>query len=217
MMQTRNSKGTRSWILWATAVILLVVVASCAKPPESELESAKAAIGKAREMGASEYAPADLRAATDALAEAEAEINAQSSKLAPFRNYKRAKELTEGARQAGENTQVSVEAGKARVRAEAEAALAAANETIERGRNLIAGPEGAALRRAKETREVLEQISAELDATESSLGHVGESIEQERYTQALSMARQGNQEAMRLVAEIEKAIEKRQTIRGVGK
>ncbi len=217
MMQIRNSKGTRSWVLWASIAALFLMTASCAKPPQNELESARAAIETARDMGAAEYAPADLRAATDALAEAEAEVNSQNSKLAPFRNYNRAGELAENARQAAEQAQANVEVGKARIRGEAEAALAAAHDTIDRGRALIAGPEGAALRRAKETREVLDQISADLDATDASLAHVSDALAEGRYTEALSLARQGNQEAMRLVAEVENAVEKRQAIRGVGK
>ncbi len=217
MMQIRNSKGTRTWVLMASIVVVSLVTASCAKPPQNELDSARAAIETAREMGAAEYAPADLRAATDALAEAEAEVNAQNGKLAPFRNYNRAKELAEGARQAAEQAQTNVETGKARIRSEAEAALGAAHETIGRGRAMIAGPEGAALRRAKETREVIDQISADLDAAEASLTPVGDALEEGRYTEALSLARHGNQEAMRLVAEVEMAIEKRRAIRGVGK
>ena len=55
--------------VWSSVLVLLVLgIASCAKPPEAEIAQAQAAIDQAKTKEAAEYAANELRAAEDSLA-----------------------------------------------------------------------------------------------------------------------------------------------------
>src|SRR5262245_59672517 len=86
------------------AVALLV---GCAKPPQADVDAAKAAVQQARSMEAADYAPDALRAAEDAQAQLDTELKAQEEKFALFRSYKKATELAATAKAAGEKAQTA--------------------------------------------------------------------------------------------------------------
>ena len=81
--------------LIAIAVVALAV--GCAKPPQAEIDAAKAALESAR-AEASEYAPEAFSAAEDAMANLETELKTQEEKFALMRRY----ETSEAARRVGD-------------------------------------------------------------------------------------------------------------------
>jgi hypothetical protein len=204
-------------LLMGVAMVLALGVSSCAKPPQIEMDAAKAAIEKAKTMEAAEYAANDLRAATDSLAAGDAEVNTQNGKFALFRNYKKAKALYLSAQQMGQQAEQNAIKNKEQARKDAEAALAEARQTIVNAKTLLAGKEAQALKRGKETREALKQIESELSATDSSLVNVTAAQQQEKYKQAISLAKAANQKAAGLMQELQTAIENKKAIQGMKK
>jgi len=204
-------------LLMGAAFVLALGVSSCAKPPQVEMDSAKQAIEKARQMEAEEYAQADLRAAQDSLAAADAEVNTQNGKFALFRSYKKAKALYLSAQQLGQTAEQNAVKNKEQAKQDAQAALEQARVSIASTRELLAGKDAQALKRGKETREVLKQIETELNAVDSSLVNVTALQQQEKYKQALSMAQSANQSAQSKMQELQQAIENRKQIQGMKK
>ena len=215
--QNRGVRVSRSaLLLMSAAVILAIGVSSCAKPPQMEKDQATASIDKAKQMEAPEYAPNDLKAAQDSLAAADAEVNTQQGKFALFRSYKKAKALYLSAQQLGQTAADNAVKNKAQAKADAEAAVDAAKKSIADARTLLASKDVMALKRGKETREQLKQIETEINSIDSSLSQVTALQQQEKYKQALAMAKSANDNAQAKISEVNQALEARKQTMQMG-
>jgi TonB family protein len=110
--------------LLATAFVLVVMVAGCASPPNADVEAAKGALANATAADAGQYAPESLKAARDAQAALDAELQAQDAKW--IKSYDRSKELAATAKAAGEKAAADAASGKATADAAAAAVAAKA-------------------------------------------------------------------------------------------
>jgi len=97
---------------------LAIATAGCGAPPTADVDAAKAALSNAVTAGARDYAAASLKAAEDAQAALDAELQAQEGKW--FKSYDKAKELAGAAKTAAEKA--AADAATAKQQAEAEAA-----------------------------------------------------------------------------------------------
>ncbi len=118
-------------IVMPLILVGLAMVMGCAKPPQAEIDAAKAAVQAAVDAGAGDYAAASLREAQNAVAQLDAEVQAQAKKFALMRSYKQAATLAANAKQAGDKAKADAEAGKAQAKAEAEALQAQAKTALE--------------------------------------------------------------------------------------
>jgi hypothetical protein len=107
----------------SVVVLALAVAAACGTRPTTEIDAAKAALGRAS-ASAAQYAPESLKAARDADAALDAELAAQDARW--IKSYDRANELATSARLASEKAITDAAAGKARADAAAAAAAAGA-------------------------------------------------------------------------------------------
>ncbi len=74
--------------------VTLLCIASCAKPPQAEIDAAKAALdAAAKNADVVTYAPDSLRVAQDKMAALDAELSAQAKRTVLSRNYDLAKSL----------------------------------------------------------------------------------------------------------------------------
>lgn len=74
--------------------VTLLCIASCAKPPQAEIDAAKAALdAAAKNPDVVTYAPDSLRVAQEKMAALDAEISAQARRTVLSRNYDLAKSL----------------------------------------------------------------------------------------------------------------------------
>lgn len=207
-----NRVSRSALLLMGAAFVLALGVSSCAKPPQMEMDSAKAAIQKAQQVEAAEYAPNELRAASDTLAASEAEVTTQQGKFALFRSYKKAKALALKSQQLGQEAEQAAIRNKEQAKKDAEAAVAQAQQNIAAFNTLLASKEAQALRRGKETREVLKQLETEVKAVDSSLVGVQALQQQEKYKQALAMAKSLSDQAASKTQELQQAIDNRNAI-----
>lgn len=146
-------------------VAVSLIFTSCAKPPQAELDAAKAALEQAKAAQADLYVEADFLAVQDSLNAVQVEIEAQSSKL--FKSYTKAKEklvvVTTQATELVAKTEVRKEEIKTEV-ATAEAAVAV---LIEENNMLLAkAPKG------KEGKEAIEAIKLDLTGITASVAEV---------------------------------------------
>jgi len=195
--------------VWSCLLVVLVLgLASCAKPPEAEMSAAQASIDQAKQKEAEEYAGNDLRAAQDSLAAARSEVDRQNAKFALFRSYKVAKAKALAADVAGKAAADAAVKNKELARQDAEKSLADAQQAIANVRTLLDSPQGKKLLHAKEARQAIEQIKTELDATEASLDQVKQAQQQEKYKNAARMAKDASAKAQQLGAEVQAAVDK---------
>jgi hypothetical protein len=102
---------------------LLLIFTGCAKPPDAERRAAKAAMDTAASAGADKYASSDLDTGTRIWDTAESQMKEKK--------YKEAKESYIDAKGAFEKANAAAEAGKKAVADEANAAMAAFEESWE--------------------------------------------------------------------------------------
>ncbi len=205
----RSSPRRFTLAVWSGVLVLLVLgLASCAKPPEAEMSAAQAAIDQAKVKEAGEYAATELKAAEDSLAACRSEVDRQNAKFALFRSYKVAKAKALAAQTAGNTAAEAAVKNKEIARQDAEKSLADAVQAVADVRALLDSPQGKKLMRAKEARQAIEQIKTELDATEASLENIRMAQSQEKFKPAARMAKEAASKARSLGSEVQAAVDK---------
>jgi TonB family protein len=113
------------------ALGLAITVMGCASPPSADVDAAKAAVDRAANDRAGQYAAESLKAAQDARTALDVELKAQEGKW--LKSYDKTRELAVAARVAGDKAAADAVAGKekadavaAKVKADAAAARAKA-------------------------------------------------------------------------------------------
>jgi hypothetical protein len=194
---------------WSGLLLLLVLLlASCSKAPDAEISAAEVAIERASEVDAESYAVEELRAAEDSLAVARSEIDRQNAKFFLFRNYGTAKEKALAAEQAARQAADAAVANKDLRREEAERILADVQQKISDCREILEGPMGQRMMRAKGQRQDVEQIQADLNVIEANLDLVKENQLNERYADAARIAKERLIEVEKLHQELQSAVDK---------
>ena len=115
------------------ALVILVLSASCAEPPNKEINQAQGAIDAARAAGADRFAAAEFAAATEALRRAEEAVAAGDYRLA-LNHAIDSRERAQGA------AKMSVE-GRADARGQAERAIAEVATLISRAQAQLKDPD----------------------------------------------------------------------------
>ena len=89
---------------------LAITVTACGSPPNADVDAARAAVDKAANDGAGQYAAESLKSAQDARAALDAELKAQEGKW--LKSYDKTKELAVAAKAAGDKAAADAVAGK---------------------------------------------------------------------------------------------------------
>ena len=146
---------------------LLLLLISCAKVPQADVDAAKLSIEAAKKAGADRYAPASFQTAAYALRSGLAQVEGQNAKFALFRNYVAAKttltSVTTLSNKAVEETTIRKEA----LKTEVTDAIAELTATIAADKELLAkAPKG------KEGKLAIEAIGLEIRVIETVLTEV---------------------------------------------
>mgnify|MGYP001765340840 CR=1 FL=1 len=183
-------------------LMLVLAMVGCQKPPQVEIDGAKAALDAARTAEAMDYAPDSLRAAEDATAALDAELKAQEQKFALFRSYKKSKELAAAALAAGEKASADAAAGKEEAKQQAQALITDATTALNDAKALLEkAPRG------KGTQADIEAMKGDLAGVESSLAEAQNAFNAEKYLDAKSKAEAAKAAAGNVKSAIEQAIE----------
>jgi len=157
--------------------VLVITFASCAKPPQAEMDAANASIEQARTAGADRYVSASYNASTEALKTAQAAIEEQNSKFALFRNYDAAKTTLASVNTLASKAVEETAARKEALKAEVTAAVTELNTLIAQDKEMLAkapkGKEGkAALEAIGQEIAVVEAVSTEVSTGLASNGDI---------------------------------------------
>ncbi len=192
----------RRLVSGAVVVVAMAFLATgCSKPPEAEIQSAKAAVESARKANAAEYASASLRQAEDAMSALDTELQVQEEKFALFRSYKEASAKAAAVSAAGKKAASDAAAGKEQAKNEAAAAIASTRTLLAETQALLdSAPTG------KGTAADIAAMKLDLTAAESTLMEADSAQSSERYKEAKSRAAAAESSIQQVKAAVEAAI-----------
>lgn len=152
----------RSKYLGVALVLVMVLLAACAKEPTQEVSGAQAAIAAAMANDGEKYAKDDVKKLNDDLTAARDEVQTQQKKF--FKNYDKAKEILAKVKADAEALNAEIPARKEKVKNEAIAALDAAKTAVADAKALLEkAPRG------KGTAADIEALRADVTGMEESL------------------------------------------------
>jgi hypothetical protein len=161
------------------AVAVLALLASgCSKVPFAELKAAQAAREEARAMALA-YAPEPYNAALALYDQARTEIEEQNSKSGFMRNYSRATELLDQARQGFEKALGDSMAAMAKVKTDAEEKGAGATAAIEEIKLALDG-----VRKTSRNRDDRERWRQEIESLTYTLEDANDYLASENFREA---------------------------------
>lgn len=185
--------------LYALMVVALLGMIACAKPPQVDIDAAKAAL-QAVKSEAAMYAPEALKAATDKEAALDQELATQQNKF--FKSYKLTTQIVGELKQLVEKAKTEAVAGKAKAKADAEAAIAAAETGILMAtETLKLAPKG------KGSQADIAAMQGDIDAAAKAIEEAKADMGTEKYLDAKSKADNVKAQADKVCADVKTAWE----------
>jgi len=183
------------------AIAMVVVLVSCGKVPQAQIDATNAAIEAAKAAEANVYLPAEFAAVQDSMNAVLADIELQKGKL--FKKFGTAKTKLDEVLALANQTAAGVAAKKEEVKKEAGALLNDIKAVIEQNTKLI--PK---LPRGKEGAAVIAQINADLDNVKSAVTEAQGAFDKGAFMDALNKIKAAKAKADGLNAEIKEALTK---------
>lgn len=189
-------------VLMGLAIISMVVVlTSCGKKPQVEIDAVNAAIEAAQSAEAATYLPAEFAALQDSLNSVMTAITAKEGKM--FKNFK-AEIAKLGEVTALANTvTANVAAKKEEVKAEVSGMMTAIKTVIDENALLI--PK---LPRGKEGAAVIEQIKADVATVDAAVAEAQGLFDKGAYMDAMNKIKAAKEKADGLNAEVKEVLTK---------
>ncbi len=191
---------------WDCAVIVLgflVVLAGCAKPPDSELTAAKNALEEARNAGAADYVADVFKAADDQLQKAKEEITAQETRVALARNYDKTRELLAKAKAEADKAKIDAVSAKEKAKGEAETGLREAQAALGQAKLLLAmAPTG------KGSKGDIKALKGNVRTAEEMLLNIKTSLDTGDYLEARAKEQSVKEKAAAVSEQVKHAMEK---------
>ena len=189
---------------FAFAIVLfsfVLLLSSCSKVPQAELDAAKAAIEDVRASGADLYLPSEFNALQDSLNSVNELIEANKGKL--FASFTDVKTKLAQINELSVTLKANTETRKAEVQAEVDALMAEVNSLVVEAKNLVANaPKG------KEGKAAVDAISAEITVVESATAEATTLVEQGKWIEALDKLNAAKEKVTAINTELQSVIEK---------
>jgi trimeric autotransporter adhesin len=172
---------------WFLPLMLVVVVAGCAKPPKAEIDAAEAAVARASQSpDVVAYAPEELQRAKKALDQMRSEVAA--------RHFDKAKAAAIEAKAAADGAIAAAPANKEKAKIQAGDLIAAVKSALPQARALLAKAS-----RVKKASVDVAGKAAELEGASASLAEAESAFDQGDYRKAIEKA----ESAQKTIADIE--------------
>jgi len=193
-------------------VLLMFILAGCAKQPTEDINTAQKAVEAARAAGREKYIPEDSKKVDDNLAAALNEIKAQDSKFALSRNYDKAKQMLAQVKADAEKVKTDVPSKKEEAKKNALAGQEAARASVKEAKALLAkAPMG------KGARADIEALKGDIKGLEDSVPELQQLIDKEDYVVATDKAKAIKEKADGVSNQIKEAMQKVKGKKGGGK
>ena len=196
----RNNRVLVSVLL----LVVAVLVVGCAKPPQQEIDNAKAAVAAADQAEAGKYAPEALDKANQAITAMNAELQAQEAKFALFRSYTKAKQLAADAQKAGDDAKQAAVEGKEKAKKEARAAIDDVKASIDKAKALMADLDKCR-RKPKEFKKDMEMMKGNVDGYANQVNDLEGAFTREDFLGAKAQAASLKGQVDKITADLEGA------------
>lgn len=184
-----------------TALGLAVLLSSCGKVPQAEIDAANAAIEAAKTAGADVYLAEDYAALQDSMRSIDQKVEEQNGKL--FKNYKDVITQLATVTQMVTEVQAKTVERKNEVKQEIEILQTEIAALIAQNNELVAqAPKG------KEGAAALEAIKNDNAIVETTLNEVAKQVAEDQLLPALNKAKAAKEKATALNTELNDAIAK---------
>lgn len=178
-----------------------LILSSCSKVPQAEIDAATAAIDLAKTAGADVYVHDEFVALQDSMNSVMVSIESEGSKF--IKTYATAKENLAGVTQFAGEVQQQAETRKEELKIEIQNTIAEVKMLIESNRQLILeAPKG------KEGTSALIAIKGEVDAVETSINETSTLFESGDYMSSLDKANAAKEKATAINSELSEVIAK---------
>jgi sugar diacid utilization regulator len=181
-MEMRN----KNLMLGALVLSVALVATGCAKPPQVELDAAKATMADAS-AEAQKYATDAWTKAQDAMNAVNTEMEAQNAKFALFRSYTKTKELIAAANQAAADAKTAAAANKETARNEATTAIQAAKDAVTAAQTAMTELD-ACKRKPKDFKADMEMMKASWDTQNAQIADLDAKMAAEDFLGARTAA-----------------------------
>ncbi len=189
-------------IIAIAAMGIAVLFSSCAKVPQTEIDSATAAVQETKDAGADLYVPEAYAALVDSMKSANEKVEVAKAKWFP--NYSKAKEQLAVVSQMAVDTKAKSEARKVELKSEVEAMIVEVKGLVEENKALIAkAPRG------KEGKAALEAISNDNAVAETTVTEVEALLANGDLIGSNDKIKAAKEKATSVKAELEAAIAKK--------
>jgi len=184
----------------ASIVAATVLVAGCAQVPSTDIESARRMLDDAKQAQASDYAPDEWNAASDAEARLEAELKAQEERWTLTRSYAKSRALAAEVLATARTARESAVAGRERTKTEVAALMTEANAANAQAKEALAGaPKG------KGTQADLAALTTDSQSIDSTLTDMQRAFDAGDYNNARAKAQAAIDAARQIVRQVEDA------------
>lgn len=188
-------------------VATVLTLGACAKAPQTEIDGSRTALGGAEKAQAATYAGDEWAAAQEAMQAVDAELEAQSGKLALFRSYDHTKELLAEANAKAEAARAAAVTRKEKARTEAQAQVESARASLVNAQTLVAELQ-ACPRKPKGFAADMEAMTGNLAGLEGGITGIDQDMTAEDFVAAGTKAENLRQQLDVLVADMQSAKEK---------
>lgn len=186
------------------AVLGVAVFAACAEPPAEAIDAAHRAEQAATDMGAAQYAPAAFDRVAQTRAALDAELTAQSERMAIRRSYKQAEQLATQLKGVSDEAAQAAQAEKDRIRTETTALIQESRMAADSvNARLQVAPVG------KGSSADLAALRSDLSGAQQSLTEAESMLASERYLEAREKATA----ARMLIDQVKAALDQAQQMR----
>jgi len=188
-------------VLSMLTLAMVVLFASCAKVPQTEIDAANAAVDSAKVAEAAVYVPEQLAQVEDSLKSALAEVETQKSKL--FSNYDDATKTLVYVAETAKAVKANSVARKEQLKQEIVATIAEVTALVAENKELIKkAPKG------KEGKAALEAINAEMTVVETSVAECQTAYDGGQYVSTIDKIKAAKEKATSIKDELTAAIDK---------
>jgi hypothetical protein len=191
----------KNFFYFFAIVSIALVMSSCGKVPQAEIDAANAAVADAKAAQAETYVPEEFTALQDSLRIALENIEVQKSKL--FKKFGVAKQQLIGVSALAVTVKQNSEAKKVAVQAEITTTLTEITTLQEENKKLLTkAPRG------KEGAAALEAIKTDIAAIETSVTEANTMVASGDFMSALYKVKAAKEKATAINTELTSAIEK---------
>jgi hypothetical protein len=184
--------------VFAFSIVVALLVISCAKSPDEQIQQAEAAMEAAEAAGAQQYAPEAWNQAKQAMERMNAELSAQDQRFILFRNFNTARTLADEATNAANQAKAEADKKIAQLRADITKMISEVKSTLQSARSqLSALPRTAAVNTAN--------LRSKLDAAERLIDKAQSDMGAERFDSAMASAGDARDYIVEVLRAIEQA------------